>query len=348
MRVLAWVVFVVLAASSAWAEQWQIRSFCDLRKGAGSQARAGDCANLAAETLMLLPDKAGPGNVAVVADFTDNMEKAGVSFETPCRDQAHCPESAYTLRYAFVSKKILQIPQDKVFTALVCRENFSDTPPDDGTCRTKLVKVILETVKRARQEGSLLAVLKCGGAESDAIRPDGKGVSGYELRYAFVQLPDLLPMADGSNPKAAATFAAGQLAQPSGQDDQPGLARPASAPAARPVVTPAVAGSGQTLPPAASSAPPASQAAAAPAAPANPDPVLAKGEFIMQVASLPNLAQAETLADRLQAKGIEASFEEAQVNGREVYRVTARGDGNPDSFKQKLAEMGCPGAILKH
>jgi cell division septation protein DedD len=322
MRVLFAVLFVMLAAVQASAEDWQVRSVCDLHKGEGSEGHAGQCAQLAAEVLMLLPEKAGPGNVAVLSDFTDNMEKAGVNWDAPCRDQAHCPESAYTIRYAFVSKKILTIPKDKIFSALVCREGFSETPPDDATCRLKLTNVLREMTNRARKEGALLALLKCGGAEGDAIRPDGQGVGGYELQYAFVQLPDMLPMA-GNDTKAAARFAVNQLAGP-------GNASPATAPAVAnapaspsPAVAP-VASVGQTVP-----------------------QTVATDEFTMQVAALPSLVQAETVADRLSAKGVEAFFERADVNGREVYRVLTRSTGNPDAFRQKLAEMGYPGAILK-
>ena len=41
----------------------------------------------------------------------------------------------------------------------------------------------------------------------------------------------------------------------------------------------------------------------------------------------------------------EASFERAEVNGKEVYRVVAKGKGTATAFRQKLAEMGYPGAI---
>jgi len=317
-----------------------MRAVCDLRKGIGIN-RGAECSLLASEVIMLLPEKAGPGNVAVLADFTDNMEKAGVNWEAPCRDQQHCPDSAYTIRYAFISKKMISIPRDKTFTALVCREGFSDTTPDDSACRVKLMKVLREMVTRARKEGSLLAVLKCGTTEGETIRPDGQGVAGYELVYAFVQLPDMLPMA-GNDPKAAAKFAMDQLAglqetvPGAGGKQGPG-AQPASAPTSQGTKNPAV------------------QPATAPASPAQPAPAIvqppaygtATGEIIMQVAALPSLVQAETVADRLSAKGIEATFERAEVNGKEVYRVLARGKGSPEAFRQRLAEMGYPGAIQR-
>lgn len=345
MKKLFVSLFVLCACTQAWAQDWQVRAVCDLRKGIGVN-RGAECSQLASEVIMLLPEKAGPGNVAVLADFTDNMEKAGVSWDAPCRDQQHCPDSAFTIRYAFISKKMITVPRDKTFTALVCREGFSDTTPDDSACRLKLMKVLREMVTRARKEGALLAVLKCGGAESEAIRPDGRGVAGYELVYAFVQLPDMLPMA-GNDPKASAKFALDQLAGPQETgpaegDKQGPAAKPAAAPASQGVKNAtAVSSTGQTVAPA--SVPPAQPAAAA----QQPAYGAAAGEIIMQVAALPSLVQAETVADRLSAKGIEASFERAEVNGKEVYRVLARGKGSPEVFKQKLAEMGYPGAIQR-
>ena len=362
MRVLLAVLFVVLAAAQASAQDWQVRGVCDLRKGGGVAGRGAECAQLAAEVLMLLPEKAGPGNYAVVAEFTDNMEKAQVTWDAPCRDQAHCPDSAYTIRYAFVSKKILTIPKDKIFTALVCREGFSDTAPDDAACRLKLMKVLREMVTRARKEGVLLAVLKCGGAEAEAIRPDGMGLAGYELVYAFVQLPDVLPMA-GNDPKAAAQYALDQIAGPAGSApveakrqasaSQPAAqaappvsagAKPAAVTPSGIAVTPAVVSASQ---PAITTAAVQSAPASAPAVAQPPEYGAGKGEIIMQVAALPSVTQAETVADRLSTKGIEASFERAEVNGREVYRVLARGMGSPETFRQKLAEMGYPGAIQR-
>jgi len=351
MRMLLASLIVVLAAGQAYAQDWQVRAICDLRKGGGASGRAGECAQLAAEVLMLLPEKAGPGNFAVLAEFSDNMEKAGVKWDAPCRDQAHCPDSAYTIRYAFVSKKILTIPKDKIYTALVCREGFSDTAPDDAACRMKLMKVLREMTTRARKEGALLAVIKCGAAEGDAIRPDGQGVGGYELTYAFVQLPDILPMA-GNDPKAAAKYAADQLAGPPETQDQASrkqppapaatTAVPANFPATQPSPAPRAEG-GKT---ASAPAPAAQAGTATPPAPAT-GPALAPGEILMQVAALPSVVQAETVTDRLSAKGIEASFERAEVNGKEVYRVLAKGTGSPDAFRQKLAEMGYPGAIQR-
>ncbi|WP_027189601.1 SPOR domain-containing protein [Fundidesulfovibrio putealis] len=361
-------LFVIMSAGRAPAQaqapqDWQVRGVCDLRKGAGGTGRRDECIQVAAEVLMLLPEKAGPGNVALLAEFTDNLEKAGASWDAPCRDPKHCPDTAYTIRYAFVSRKVLTIPRDKIFTALVCREGFSETAPDDAACRLKLMKVLREMVMRARKEGALLAVLKCGGAETEAVRPDGAGVAGYELVYAFVQLPDMLPMA-GNDPKAAAKFGVDQLVEPQEDVAASGPAKPkavqANGPA--PAATPAAKPSG-TAPPAQASAPavtpgPAAQAPAsgqgsgptpaaqAPAASWVMQP-LATGEIVMQVAALPSLVQAETVADRLSGKGIEAGFERAEVNGKEVYRVLARGSGSPEAFRQKLAEMGYPGAIQR-
>lgn len=361
-------LFVIMSAGRAPAQaqapqDWQVRGVCDLRKGAGGTGRRDECIQVAAEVLMLLPEKAGPGNVAVLAEFTDNLEKAGASWDAPCRDPKHCPDTAYTIRYAFVSRKVLTIPRDKIFTALVCREGFSETAPDDAACRLKLMKVLREMVMRARKEGALLAVLKCGGAETEAVRPDGAGVAGYELVYAFVQLPDMLPMA-GNDPKAAAKFGVDQLVDPQEDVAASGPAKPKAvqtngpAPAATQVAKPS-----GTAPPAQASAPavtpgPAVQAPAsgqgsgptpaaqAPAASWVMQP-LATGEIVMQVAALPSLVQAETVADRLSGKGIEAGFERAEVNGKEVYRVLARGSGSPEAFRQKLAEMGYPGAIQR-
>lgn len=368
-------LFVMMSAGRAPAQaqapqDWQVRGVCDLRKGAGGTGRREECFQLAAEVLMLLPEKAGPGNVAVLAEFTDNLEKAGASWDAPCRDSKHCPDAAYTIRYAFISRKVLTIPKDKIFTALVCREGFSDTAPDDASCRLKLMKVLREMVMRARKEGALLAVLKCGGAESEGVRPDGAGVAGYELMYAFVQLPDMLPMA-GRDPKAAAKFGVDQLVEPQEEVAASGQAKPKAVQTngpAPPLASLPVSGPA----PAASQA--AKSAAQAPAIPAGapavtPGPAaqalasgqgsgpapaaswvmqpLATGEMVMQVAALPSLVQAETVADRLSGKGIEAGFERAEVNGKEVYRVLARGTGSPEAFRQKLAEMGYPGAIQR-
>ncbi|MFP5223206.1 MAG: SPOR domain-containing protein [Acidobacteriota bacterium] len=364
-------IFVMMSAGRAPAQaqapqDWQVRGVCDLRKGAGGTGRREECIQVAAEVLMLLPEKAGPGNVAVLAEFTDNLEKAEASWDAPCRDPKHCPDAAYTLRYAFISRKVLAIPKDKIFTALVCREGFSETAPDDAACRLKLMKVLREMVTRARKEGALLAVLKCGGAESEAVRPDGTGVAGYELVYAFVQLPDMLPMA-GNDPKAAARFAADQIAGPqeaaaaSGQEKPRAVQTngPASALASGPApASPQAAKPSGTPPPAQASAPavtpsPAAQAPA-PGQGSGPAPAeswamqpLATGEIVMQVAALPSLVQAETVTDKLSGKGIEAGFERAEVNGKEVYRVLARGTGTPEGFRQKLAEMGYPGAIQR-
>ena len=329
MRVLFAVLFVLLAVARASAEDWQVRAICDPHKSGVTEGRAGQCVQMATEVLMLLPEKAGPGNVAVLSDLTDNMEKAGVNWDAPCRDPAHCPDSAYTIRYAFVPRKDLDIPKDRIFTALICREGFTATTPDESACRLKLMNVLREMAGRAAKEGSLLAVLKCGGAESEAIRPDGQGLAGYELQYAFVHLPGMQPIA-GDDPKAAARIVVNQLAGPPPTESAAPAGPPSSS--GRPA-SPAAQISSQTPAP-----PPPPMAAQ----------TLAKDEFIMQVAALPSLIQAETVADRLSAKGIEASFERAEVNGREVYRVLARGTGTPEAFRQKLAEMGYPGAIQKH
>lgn len=360
------------APAQAQAPQdWQVRGVCDLRKGAGGTGRRDECIQVAAEVLMLLPEKAGPGNVAVLAEFTDNLEKAGASWDAPCRDPKHCPDAAYTIRYAFVSRKVLTIPRDKIFTALVCREGFSETAPDDAACRLKLMKVLREMVIRARKEGALLAVLKCGGAETEAVRPDGAGVAGYELVYAFVQLPDMLPMA-GADPKAAAKFGVEQLAgaqedvaessqaKPKAVQTNTAAPPPASAPApaapqaAKPSgASPAVHASAPAVTPGPAAQAPASGQGSGPASGEQPPAAswvmqpLATGEIVMQVAALPSLVQAETVADRLSGKGIEAGFERAEVNGKEVYRVLARGTGSPEAFRQKLAEMGYPGAIQR-
>ncbi|MFZ5426781.1 MAG: SPOR domain-containing protein [Thermodesulfobacteriota bacterium] len=314
------LLFAVLCAASAQAQDWQIRSICDMRKGGGAAGRKAECAQLAADVVMLLPEKAGPGNVAVLAELSDNLEKAGVRWDAPCKDPSHCPDAAYAIRYAFVPTKAITIPRDRMFTALVCREGFSETAPDDAACRMKLLKVLQEMTVRARKEGSLLAIIRCGGQEAEAIRPDGQGVAGYELVYAFVRMPDTLPMA-GGDPKASATYAVDQIAEPQAP---PQPSKPASA-----------AQAGQTASPAPAKASPAGL------------PSVNSGEIVMQVAALPTLTQAETVADRLSAKGIESSFERAEVNGREFYRVLAKGTGNPDAFRQKLAEMGYPGAIQK-
>lgn len=160
MKHKALTLAFLLLAVPAWAQQdWQVRGLCDLRKNAG-EARADACAQSASEVLMLLPEKAGPGDLAVVAELTDNLAKAGVGWEAPCRDASHCPETAYTLRYAMVSRKVATIAKEKVFTALICREGFSETPQDASACRRKLLKVVGELAARARKENALLAVLK--------------------------------------------------------------------------------------------------------------------------------------------------------------------------------------------
>jgi cell division septation protein DedD len=362
MRTLLALLFSLLLADAALAQDWQLRAVCDLRKGGGNGAsRGAECSQLMAEVLMLLPEKAGPGNVAVLAELSDNLEKAQATWDAPCRDPQHCPDYAWSLRYAFVSKKVLNVPRDKTFTALVCREGFSDTAPDDAACRVKLLKLLREMVTRARKEGALLAVLKCGGAEAEAIRPDGAGVAGYEVVYAFVQLPDMLPMA-GGDPKANAAYAVSQIAGPPETAAAPGKGKageqpPAPAQSAHPApvqkipdIRPASArDAGQAVPSRPETVSSLGQPPSAkPASPVQSSHApLAAGEIVMQVAALPNLAQAETLADRLRAKGIEASFEPVEADGRQFYRVLALGKGSPESFKQKLAEMGFPGAIQR-
>lgn len=316
------MLLAVLFAASAQAQDWQVRSICDMRKGGGAAGRKAECAQLAADVVMLLPEKAGPGNVAVLAELSDNLEKAGVRWDAPCKDPSHCPDAAYAIRYAFVSTKTITIPRDRMFTALVCREGFSETAPDDAACRMKLLKVLQEMTVRARKEGSLLAVIRCGGQEAEAIRPDGQGVAGYELVYAFVRMPDAQPMA-GGDPKASAKYAVDQIAEPQAPQASKAAPGPRAGQAAQP--------------------PSPAHAKASPAS----LPSVNSGEVVMQVAALPTLTQAETVADRLSAKGIESSFERAEVDGREFYRVLAKGAGNPDAFRQKLAEMGYPGAIQR-
>jgi len=328
------LAFLVLAVP-AWAQQdWQVRGICDLRKDAG-EARAEDCAQLATEVLMLLPEKAGPGNVAVVAELTDNLAKAGVSMDAPCRDQAHCPDTAYTLRYAMVSRKIVSIPKEKVFTALVCREGFSETPQEETACRLKLLKVMGELVVRARKENALLAVLKLSGQE-EGVTPDSAKVAGFELVYAFVQIPDILPMA-GAEPKEAARQALAALAGPEESTGGP-LVQEIGAPV--PVAR---------MSSSAGSAANGAGKAVAPAAPAVSSSLTpgAGDGLVFQVAALATVIQAESVADRLRAQGVEAGFEQAEVNGHEVYRVMATAKGSPEAFKRKLAELGYPGAILK-
>uniref|UniRef100_A0A7C4AC87 SPOR domain-containing protein n=1 Tax=Fundidesulfovibrio putealis TaxID=270496 RepID=A0A7C4AC87_9BACT len=333
----------VFGTAPALAQDWQLRAVCDLRKGSGT-GRGPDCIQLMSDVLMLLPEKAGPGNVAVLAELSDNLEKAGVNWDGPCKDAAHCPDHAYTLRYASVSRKMLAIPKDKTFSAFVCREGFSDTAPDETACRLKLLRVVREMVVRARKEGALLALLKCGTLEGDAIRPDGNGVAGFEVIYSFVQLPDMLPMAQSGDTKAAAAWAVGKLAGPEGsgpeQAEQGQTGPNGKAPAAQQPHP-----SQNQQPQARAQATPAQGPAALPSPPTAPPPP--KDEVIMQVSALPSLIQAEALADRLSLQGIESSFERAEVNGKEVYRVYAKGRGTPEAFRQKLAEMGYPGAILK-
>jgi len=341
MKLMLAALLLASAAMPALAQEWQARGICDMRRNPGP-GRGAECVQLATEVLMLLPDKAGSDKYAVIAELSDNFEKAAVSWETPCPDPKHCPDAAYTIRYTSVSRKMLNLPKDKIFTALICRDNLSDAPPDEGACRLKLLKVVRELVNRARKEGALLALIRLGGQESEAVRPEGAGAQGYEMVYAFVELPDMLPMA-GDEPKSAARQALNKLAAP----EQP---RQAAGGSAVPQAKPAAPAPGVT--PVSS---PASGAAAGTATGAaggagtvivgtvNAGP----GDIVMQVASLPNLVQAETLADRLSAAGIESGFERAEVNGREVYRVLAKGKGSPEAFRQKLAEMGYPGAIQR-
>ncbi|WP_243438455.1 SPOR domain-containing protein [Fundidesulfovibrio soli] len=341
MKPIIAALLLAVTALPALAQEWQVRGICDMRRNPGP-GRGGECVQLATEVLMLLPDKAGPENYAVIAEFADNFEKASVTWEAPCPDPKHCPEAAYTIRYTSVSKKILKLAKDQIYTAFVCRENFSDTPPDEAACRLKLLKVVRELVNRARREGALLALIKCGGQESEAIRPDGAGARGYELMYAFVQLPDLLPIA-GGDPKSAARQALNQLVEP-----EKGQARAAVQPASMPAQAGQAAKAMPASAPASGAAAGAATGAAGSAGFVMVGTVTAgPGDIVLQVAALPNLVQAETLSDRLSKAGIESGFERAEVNGREVYRVLAKGRGSPDVFRQKLAEMGYPGAIQR-
>ncbi len=333
MKHKALTLAFLLLATPAWAQDWQVRGICDLRKGAGG-ARAEHCAQLAAEVLMLLPEKAGPGNVALVADFANNLEQAGVSWEAPCRDQSHCPDTVYTLRYAMASKKTVSIAKDKIFTAFVCREGFSETPQEETACRLKLLNVVRELATRARKENALLAVLKCSGQE-EGVTPDGPKVAGFELTYAFVQVPAVLPMAV-TTPTETAKQALASLVGP----DEPATGPSAAWASSSTAQTPAA----QAVRPASASA---STAAVVQASSAAAPAARGAGGVVFQVAALATVIQAESVADRLRAQGVEASFEQAEVNGREVYRVLATSQGNPEAFRDNLARMGYPGAILR-
>lgn len=329
MKGFPFLLALCLAAAPALGQDWQLRDICDLRKSPPA-GRAVSCARLAADVLTLLPEKAGPGNVAVLAEFADNLEKKGASWDNPCRDPGRCPDYAYSIRYVILPRKDVPIAKDKVFTAYVCREGFSATGQDDGACREKLMKVLREMVTRARKEGMLLALLKCGASEGEAVRPDGAGVMGYELMYAFVALPGLpagRPPAVGPAPAAIAPPEQG----PGMALDQ--IAGPPEAPAVPPKA------------PAQPAPPPGARAQSAGAPPVPAPPVAADGEVVFQVASLPSLVQAEAVADRLAAQGVETSFEQAQVNGRDVYRVLARGSGGAEALRRKLGALGYPGAF---
>ncbi|GFK93452.1 hypothetical protein NNJEOMEG_01285 [Fundidesulfovibrio magnetotacticus] len=320
----------------ALAQDWQLRDICDLRKSPPAGRPAG-CARLAADVLALLPEKAGPGNLALLADFSDNLEKAGAGWDNPCRDPGRCPDFAYSIRYAMVPRKEVTIPKDKVYTAYVCREGFSATGQDDGACRSKLVKVLREMIVRARKEGMFLALLKCGASEGEAVRPDGAGVMGFELMYAFVPLPGMISGPPSVPSAVSPTDPALGARQPLSQ-----IAASAAAPAQE-ARKPAPQGAQPPVP----AQVPTPAPAPAPAQPPVYPPELhgADGEVVFQVAALPTLVQAEAVADRLASQGVETSFEQAQVNGRDVYRVLARSSGSPEALRRRLAELGYPGAF---
>lgn len=298
------IVFFLTATCSAWAQDWQTRALCDMRRDI-SEDRACRCQSVASDVLMLLAEKAGPENVAVVAEFTNNLEKKQVSWEAPCRDPGHCPEAAYTIRYAFVSKKAAVVKRERTFAATVCDETTTGHNLADCACRKQLLGVMQELVTRARQQSLLLAVLDCTGLDEDQTASEPKATP-IRLTYAFVDLPDMLPIA-GDDPKKAAHRAVVDL-----YSVVPAPA-PASAPRPQNAQRPEHTGSGN--------------------------------ETVMQVAAMPNLVQAEMLADRLSAKGVEAFFEQAEVNGRAVYRVMARSSDDPALFSKHLTALGYPGSI---
>lgn len=350
MRVALTAMLFLLAACDALAQEWQARGVCDMRKAAGPEGREAQCVRMAADVLLLLPDKAGAANIAVLADFTSNLEKSGATWEAPCRDPQRCPETAYTVVYAFVPRKMLTIVKEKIVTEAVCRE--PGTASDD-VCRARLVRLVRDIAARARAEGMLLAVLACGEPDPGAQRGGG-GPSGYELRYALVQIPDVLPMADaglGATPaeqtrQAARVmdgFAMAAHAPPPGGARLTGSAGPdgAGADARGAAGQEAVARILRAQAPAPVPGGPERRAAGDPAALA----VLAAGEVLMQVAVVPSLSQAEMLADRLAAKGFVPGFEQLQANGREMYRVLVRAKGESGDVRRRLAEMGYPGAL---
>ncbi|MFP5239949.1 MAG: hypothetical protein ACLGQW_08970, partial [Acidobacteriota bacterium] len=102
MKPILAALLLAFTALPALAQEWQVRGICDMRRNPGP-GRGGECVQLATEVLMLLPDKAGPDNYAVIADLTDNFEKASVTWDAPCPDPRHCPEAAYTIRYTSIS-----------------------------------------------------------------------------------------------------------------------------------------------------------------------------------------------------------------------------------------------------
>lgn len=265
---------------------------------------------------MLLADKAGPENVALVADFVDNLQKSGVNWESPCPDARRCPDSAYTIRYAFVPKTEAVVSRHRTFSVSVCRDNGQGAPVPACVCRKTLLTTLQELTERARKEGAMLAVLDCTGQDEDQ---SGAGLSqSIELTYAFVDQPAGVPVA-GDDPLKAASEAASELYAVS--PGAPALARTGERPRSQRDLEGSDAKPGVS-----GSTPPAGRM------------------VVMRVAALPNVVQAETLADRLRAQGVEAFFELAQANGREFYWVLAKSSDPPQEFKRRLAALGFPGA----
>lgn len=315
-----YLVFVLLltSAGAAWAQDWQVRSICDMRRV--GLDRACRCISVASELVMLLADKAGPENVAVVADFVDNLQKTRVSWESPCPDAQRCPDSAYTIRYAFVPKNMAVVSRHRTFSVTVCRDDGQGAPAPACVCRKTLLSTLQELTERARKEGAMLAVLDCTGQDEDQ---SGEGLSqAIELTYAFVDEPRGAPIA-GDDPVRAAGEAASDLFAVS-----PGA--------------PALARTGERS----RSQRDLDESGARPGSPPPSSPPPPGGRIVvMQVAALPNVVQAETLADRLRAQGVEAFFERAEVNGREFYWVLAKSSAPPQEFKRRLAALGFPSAV---
>lgn len=360
LRAMVLAACLVAAAGQALAQDWQTRHVCDLRKPGAN--RAADCARLGAEVLTLLAEKAGTENWAVIADFSENLVKAKAGWDNPCPEQGRCPDHAYTIRYALVPKKMLPIPKDKTFTALVCREGFSETAPEESACRAKLIRVVRELAVRARQENAQLALIKCSGQQPGSVVPDNgrngrAALAGYEVIYAFVRMPDMLPYA-GNDPKAAARQVAATLAGPAEEAPRAkAQAANAQQPAGQPQSRQTAASQPEARPQAAVQQPASRQAQPEsqpqPTAPqAQPGPVtvfgpLKPGEVVLQVAALPGLAQAEAMADSLSVKGVDAAFEEGQAGGKTVYRVLAKAKSDPEAFRKRLEKLGYPGAIQR-